>query len=236
MRLSLSAEQSGIDFDGLLTLAFSILLILITFGISLLIEVWRCFQVAKHTQYIPNAENVDVRLSIVFGNKLSKTSDVKKDYRLRLDKSLWFLRHHLERQLIILGGKTGKHSISEARAGLNHILNAGLTEHRPIFLEESSRNTLENLKEARKHLTSRLNIPLHCPIGFITNRYHLHRCNEMAKGLGYCPVLIASEEHFKCTLSGCYKIFIEAFYIHWYHAGKLMSKLFKSKRMLGKIE
>lgn len=236
MRLSSSAEQSGIDFDGLLTLAFSILLIFITFGISLLIEAWRCYQVAKHTQHIPNAEQVDVRLSILFGNKLSQISEVRNDYRIRLDKSLWFLRHNPERHLIILGGKTGKHSISEARAGLNHLLNSGLTENHHIFLEESSRNTLENLKEARKHLTSRLNIPLHYPIGFITNRYHLHRCNEMAKGLGYRPVLIASEEHFKCTPSECYKIFIEAFYIHWYHAGKLISKLFKSKRMLGKIE
>jgi len=101
-----------------------------------------------------------------------------------------------------------------------------------LILEEASRNTLENLKQARLFLTQQ-NSALQ--VDLLSNRYHLYRCQALAQGLGFNVTLVAAEKHFDGRWANCYKIFMEAFFSHWYHTGARVSRWLNNKRMLAKI-
>ena len=129
--------------------------------------------------------------------------------------------------MIILGGKTGTATITEAYAGKLFLQKNNIDVSR-INLEENSRNTIENIKNAIDLLDNN-------KIVIVSNRYHLHRAKQMAKGHGLEVALCAAEEKLKLNLLSVLKLMVEALHVHWYRSGCLYAKLTNNVGMLNRI-
>ncbi len=224
MRLTSSASQQGVDWDGLLMLVLSTLFILATLGLSWL---WLIFKTYRTAQQAPTPSQIQ-RPLIVFGKQLHH-NQIDNDYRARLQRVLAL---QTDQPIFVLGGITAPNSVSEAKAGETFLLHRQPSLESQLILEESSRNTLENLKQARLFLARQDN-PLQ--VDLLSNRYHLYRCQALAKGLGFDVTLVAAEDRLDGHWTNCYKIFMEAFFSHWYHTGARVSRWLNNKRMLAKI-
>jgi uncharacterized SAM-binding protein YcdF (DUF218 family) len=183
------------------------------------IVLWVIHQ-AKSTVLDSDHENA---VFLVFGKQLIFDAP-DTEYRARLDR-LSTSRFH---SAILMGGKTAGASISEALAGLDYLKKIMANPQYFVRLEQSSRNTMENLKNTRQLLNGQKAI-------IISNRYHLARCSVLASSLGIDHQLCPAEHVFTIDgyfLSQCLK---EAFYLHWFFTGKSWAILTRNKRMLGKI-
>lgn len=217
------SEQMG--GDGWLTLLLSTTLILVSGGISLL---WLGRTVLRQARNTPPQCATDIELILVPGMRLS-AGKPNHDFRLRLERARRLQQHH-DLQLLLMGGVTGGEAISEAAAGHQFLVAHGIPSS-ALQLEDRSRNTLENLRNAREKISDG-NIRRYA---LISNRYHLARCQALANGLGMYPTLCAAEEHFQAPLSSWPRLLLEAYYLHWYHTGKVWSRITGNRHSLARI-
>ncbi len=209
------------DHDALLVFLISLMIMIFTMGslyFLLLVLLFRKAHISS-TQQDAFAKST----YIIFGKKLINNLP-DQDYRYRLMR---LLQCPFD-TAIIMGGKTGSSLKSEAEAGLNFLQEKGLVKNKIVLLEQSSENTLENLKNTRQILN-------HKPAVIISNRYHLARCSILAESLNITHSLCAAEDEFSCSLRNLGLCLKEAFYIHWFYSGKYWAKLTRNQRMLDKI-
>lgn len=221
----LTSPDDKTDSDGLLTFFLSSLVMLLTGGVFLLL-----FLIPVSYRAISTGTTArDRSVLLVFGKQLLNNK-IDADYTARLDRAENLVTSVDIEKILVLGGKTGKASITEAVAGKEYLVSHGVTESL-IHLEQSSRHTLENLKNVLDVIraSGQPNVTL------ISNRYHLARCAVMAKGFGLTPVLCAAEEHFEFSLRNLANIVTEAFFLHWYYTGKGWAFITRNKRMLDRI-
>ena len=207
--------------DGWLTLMLSTAVIALSGGLTLLWQgrvVWQC---ARHT---PAALKGEIELVLIPGVRL-EDGKPNHDFLQRLQRGK-ALHHHHRAKLLLMGGITGGNAISEAQAAQKSLRSEGVGA-KDLLLEDSSRNTLENLRNARELLRSAQieNFAL------VSNRYHLARCQALANGLGLRPRLCAAEPLFTPKP----RLLLEAYYLHWYHTGKLWSRLTRNRYSLARI-
>jgi uncharacterized SAM-binding protein YcdF (DUF218 family) len=209
------------DHDALLVLMISLIIMILTMGSLYLLLLIFIFHKARSssTQW----ETITKSTYLIFGKKLNNDLP-DQDYRYRLMR---LLQCPFD-TAIIMGGKTGNSLTSEAESGLSFLREKGLGKNKTILLEQSSENTLENLKNTRQILNNK-------PAVIVSNRYHLARCSVLAKSLNIPHSLCAAEDDFSYSLHDFGKCLKEAFYIHWFYSGKYWAKLTGNKRMLDKI-
>ena len=202
----------------------SVVSILVTGGISLLLSWMHVFRIARKDLTITSKVNT----LLVLGKRLMNEQP-DPEFIERLKRAAQILAENESDNIYILGGKTRNADISEALAGKTYLINAGV-DPKLIFLEEESRNTVENLKHF-----SNISIIKHHPVLLITNRYHLARSLIMSKGFGInvngCP----AESKLSYSPRYIIKTLIEAFYLHWYLTGKFWASLTNNKRMQNRI-
>jgi len=207
------------DYDALRVLSLSIVIIALTLGAFYMLLLLRVVRIAYNSKMISTNTN---GLYVVFGKKLINHRP-DAEYRARLS----CLVKNDFRSAILMGGYTGTADCSEAQAGLDY-----LTKHyhlrQPVYLEQHSCNTLENLKNSRQ-LINRQRITI------ISNRYHLARCSTLAQSLGIIHELCAAEPAFNWNLNNLFKCLQEAFYLHWFFCGKYWALMTRNQRMLNKI-
>lgn len=211
--------------DGWFTLLLSNILILLLGGASLL---WSAFGVLRQARNAPHVCAGDVALVLVPGMRLL-AGKPNADFRSRLQRAR-LLHQQGERVILIMGGVTGVEGVSEAAAGRDFLLELSVASSF-IQLEDSSRNTLENLRNARERIQES-GIERYA---LLSNRYHLARCQALAHGLGMMPVLCAAEEQFSAPPSSWPRLFLESYYLHWYYTGKLWSRLSRNRHSLSRI-
>ncbi len=214
-------DEPAIDNDALLVLAISIVVMTASLGMFL----WLLF---SFVIYRAKASDCETRIPgsyLVFGKKLINHA-IDQDFQIRLVR----LCQLPKRLTLLMGGKTGDQNQSEAQAGANYLLAHGYPNDL-LQLEESSRTTLENLKQARLLLALQ---PNQTAI-FISNRYHLARCSVLANSLGMEHALCAAETAFSLDLCSLIKCIREAFFLHWFFTGKYWAILTRNQRMLDKI-
>jgi uncharacterized SAM-binding protein YcdF (DUF218 family) len=191
---------------------------------------WRVLQIVHTARHAPAQPPNFMHAWIVFGKQLHNDLP-DADFQQRLQRILRLTKEvPVPQSIFLLGGKTGSNNVTEAQAAEDYLLISDPNLQPYLLLEEGSRNTLENLKQARDYLPERT-----LPVALISNRYHLHRCMVMAKGLGLNPLPVAAEAHWQATASNLLKIALEGFFVHWYHTGAFISKLLNNQRMLNKI-
>lgn len=216
--------KGKIDTDGYLMLLLSVLVIFSTAGISYLIYLRKTFLSAKYTKtYCQNNKMV-----CVLGKKLlnDKPDD---EYLLRLERACYILENGDSSEVLLLGGKTGRATISEAYAGKEYLLRNSIDETR-IFLEEKSRNTLENFLNATDLLRNK-----NKEIVVVSNRYHLARAKQLAVGLGLKVELCAAEDKFNMNASTLFKLMLEALHVHWYTVGRYYAHITKNNRIIKRV-
>lgn len=225
MPLLKGKHSKHIGTDGIAMFILSLVIIILTAGLSYLFSLWKTFSAAKNApSYIAEAD-----ILLVLGMRLHKNS-INRLYRLRLDKAAELLSSHPALNVILLGGLTGNATITEAEAGKNYLQLKGIPTER-ILCEHQSRHTLENLKSAKK-LIDNLNVN---KIALLTNRFHLYRALMLAKGFKLEPAPCAAENIFSYKFINIIRIFSEAFYNHWYYVGKKFAFATHNKKMINRI-
>ncbi len=207
------------DHDALFVLMVSVIVVVISCGLFFLFFTFFVIRKALETAAVPSSSDT---VYLVFGKKLANGKP-DSEYRCRLDRLL----SCDFRNAILMGGKTAGAKISEAQAGYEYLLEQNVLLNN-IRLEDHSRNTLENLKNARQ-LLNRQNTVI------ISNRYHLARCSILASSLGIRHQLCAAEDKFRLNGKNLVNCLQEAFYLHWFYSGKYWAMLTRNQRMLNKI-
>jgi uncharacterized SAM-binding protein YcdF (DUF218 family) len=184
--------------------------------------------VLRHARTTSPACDSTIELVLIPGMRLS-AGKPNHDFCLRLERAR-LVHQRSGSQLLIMGGVTGEATLSEAAAGQRLLVAQGISSS-VLQLEDSSRNTLENLRNVREKISAE-NIARYA---LISNRYHLARCQALANGLGMSPRLCAAEEHFQAPPSSWPRLMLEAYYLHWYHTGKLWSRLTGNSHSLARI-
>jgi len=211
--------------DGYLTLFYSIVFIALSFGLTFLIVFLYVFVIAIRTR----CDQIKTDHVVVLGKELIGNLP-DQDYRLRLDRALTISALRAKARIYLLGGITGESTISESKAGQRYLENNDIPTER-IYIEEVSRDTLENMKQLKfdalvrdRHIT------------LITNRYHLARASTMAQGFGFVVERCAAEDSFVAAVVTTIHLFTEAFFLHWYLSGRYYAKLMGNQRMLSRIQ
>jgi len=221
-----TTESAPVGADGYLTFALSNALLLASFGIFWLREVNHVYRVAKSAQtQVPNRDTI-----LVFGLRLENNC-ASKDFIKRLDRAIKLYQSGVASRIIVLGGITGKNTVSEAECGKNYLVNIHNIPAKAIYLEDSSRNTLENLFNARKSLLEVTKDQ--CII--ISNRYHLARSHVIADGLKVNHLICPAEDSFKHSRNNIKRILLEGYLIHWYKVGKAWAIMTKNQKSLDRI-
>ena len=211
--------------DGLFTLLLSTVVVVATCGLSL---GWPLRHILRAANNAPSKVPA-ASLLVVLGMRLRK-KEVGPDYAVRLDRVIKLCREDNSRKILIVGGRTGNDEISEAEKGEEYLTASGINPEQ-IHLEQSSLNTLENLRNMRAML-----IPNEADnIALITNRYHLARCELISRGLGLFPKLCGAEDRFVMSGALLVRLLMEAYYIHWYHTGVIWTRVSGSRKSLSRI-
>lgn len=211
--------------DGLIALLLSTTVVIVTCGLSLGWPLRDVMRTARNAPLpIPPGG-----LIVVLGMRL-RNGAIVPDYAIRLDRVVSLCREDGCRKILIVGGRTGRDEISEAEKGEEFLIDSGIDPDH-IHLEQSSQNTLENLRNARSILKQDEAVSF----ALVTNRYHLARCELIASGLGLQPVLCGAEDRFEITAVLLPRLLMEAFYIHWYRTGIRWTQLSGRKKSLARI-
>ncbi|WP_421880611.1 YdcF family protein [Pacificispira sp.] len=209
--------------DGLVMLIASSTGIIATAGISLLVCFYHVFAVARRAAAPPVAGAGPV---LVPGVCLQPNGRPDPDFIMRLTRAMRFEKA----DIVILGGATRAGvAISEAAAGRQWLIANGVAAEQ-VQCEETSRNTLENLRAARRRFVRTGSDPV-----IVSNRYHLARLGLLARGLGMDPLLCAAEERLTMTPGMVRRLLLEAFFIHWYVVGKTLARLLRHESMLSRV-
>ena len=206
-------------------LSVSIVLIVFSLGLTFLFVFVYILYIAIKADH----DEVKAGHIVALGKKLIENQP-DKDYRLRLNRALTVASHRADVQIYILGGITGESSLSESRAGQRYLEESSI-QARHIYIEEKSRDTLDNMKQLKSTtLISEKHIAL------ITNRYHLARASIMAKGFGFEVERCAAEDSYSTGIIEIFRLFAETFFLHWYLSGRSFSRLTRNQRMLARIQ
>ncbi len=211
--------------DGVLTLLLSCLLIICTLGLSWAIAFMRVYLMASRTTTQVKPHD----WILVLGKRLLGAT-VTLEYATRLSRAENIYKADDCSRIMILGGYTSEGPFSEARQGLNYLLQRGLPAA-DIYTEDRSRHTLENLRNARDLMDGSVEKPL----TLITSRYHLARSHALAAGFGLPHQLCAAEERLEPAVPLFWKMCVEAFFLHWYWVGRYWSLLTRNHKSLARI-
>jgi len=220
----LPKQKNKIDIDGYTTLLLSTVLMFATAGLSYIFCFKKIFLTAKNETHHCDK---DIMVFVLGKKLINNQPDL--EYVQRLKRAHTILINNNSSQVIILGGKTGDASITEAYAG-KLFLEENKIETSRINLEEASRNTLENIKNAIDLLMVK-----NKKIVVVSNRYHLARAKQMASGFGLDVDLCAAEEKLNINLLSIFKIMIEALHVHWYISGRFYANVTNNIRMINRV-
>jgi uncharacterized SAM-binding protein YcdF (DUF218 family) len=214
-------DSNYIDWDAIITLTLSVVLLIASGGLLLLPSLFYVYRIAKFTSdQITGDGNC-----LVFGNK-SDDDIISVEYQQRLNKA-FVLYQQKTRALILLGGFTIIGKPSEAKQGWEELKRLGLPKEANVLLEEKSLHTLENLRNAR-------DLRPHLPI-LISNRYHLARCSLIANSLSLSHRLCAAEPQLIISTYTVIKLIQEAFFVFWFNTGRNWAILTHNQRMLNRL-
>lgn len=213
---------SSVGWDGFFTFVLSIAVVTMSGGLTFLI----CWTIVLKFSRLPAARMPEADVILVMGARLNR-GKVTRDFQERLGEAA---RHGSTRPVIVLGGMAAGDGPTEAAAGRSWLVGRGL-DKKNIFVEESSRNSLENLAHART-LMRRHNFrrPL-----LITSRYHLARSSILASGLGISYYLLPAEYPTLRHPAALMRSLFEALMINWYYVGRATARVTRHSGMLARI-
>jgi uncharacterized SAM-binding protein YcdF (DUF218 family) len=171
---------------------------------------------------------------LLFG-KHAPGGRIDRDFEARLDRAVSLWRQRPPARVVLLGGGAhGEPTEAEiARAGL---LARGFATDAPLQLEAASRDTLQNLRNARSLLGETLFVDgMHRRVTLLSSRYHLARCALFARQLGFDAELCAAETRLQLGPRMLARLAGEAAYVCWTDLGTRWARLIGHRRMLARV-
>jgi len=168
---------------------------------------------------------------LVFGKHSRDGRLLDVDFGARLDRTAMLWHEHGLRTMILLGG--GPAGVpSEADLAHAGLLARGVPADAPLLLESTSRDTLQNMRNARALLTA---IGDAGPVVLLSSRYHLARCAVFARQLGIAADLCAAESRLMLSPRLLWRLAGEAAYVCLADIGTRWARLIGHKRMLARV-
>lgn len=167
---------------------------------------------------------------LLFG-KHAPRGEPDRDFAQRLDRAAALWRSRAPRSLVLLGG--GPPGVpSEAEVARDGLIARGVAEDPSWVLEAQSRDTLQNLRNARDLLHAGAD---RGRVILLSSRHHLARCALFARQLGLDAELVAAEARLKIDPRTLLRIAGEAGYVCLSDIGTRWSRLIGSQRMLARV-
>jgi uncharacterized SAM-binding protein YcdF (DUF218 family) len=170
---------------------------------------------------------------LVFGQQLHD-GQPQHDYRWRLRRALRVARAEQAERILLLGGCSAGMR-SEAAAGYEWLQRHGLSAAACVELEQESVDSLENLRQARVLLRARAPEAPLPPVALVSSRYHLARCQLLARYLGFPCVTIAAEPMLPRRAHYVATLLLEATYLMWIDVGMRWARLTGRTRMRSRL-
>ncbi|GAB3102017.1 YdcF family protein [Lysobacter terrae] len=166
---------------------------------------------------------------LLFG-KNAPQGRIDADFAARLDRTVSLWQQVPQRDLVLLGG--GAHGeLSEAEVARDGLYARGFARDVPLRLESRSRDTLQNLRNARALLGE----GMRTRVTLLSNRYHLARCALFAHQLGFDWELCAAETRLPLRPDTLWRLAGEAAYVCWIDLGTRWARLIRHRRMLERV-
>ena len=177
---------------------------------------------------------------LLFG-KHAPQGRIDRDFAARLDRAVSLWSERRPGSVVLLGGGA-EGEPSEAEIARTALLARGVGDL-PLQLEAKSRDTLQNLRNARELLRG---AALRAMQGgsaqgalprviLLSNRYHLARCALFARQLGFEHELCAAEPRLPFGLRTLLRLAGEAAYVCWSDLGTRWARLIGHRRMLARV-
>ncbi len=215
------------DADAMHALAVATLACGLTGGVLYLGYLLHAVRVARRAPVDPGPEGA----LLVFGKRtLDGRPDA--DFRARLERAHGLLSAAPARGVLLLGG--GPAGATEAVVAARVLGELGLPEGCAPRLEDQSRDTLENLRNARALLAAEPALAA-APVVLLSSRYHLARCALFARGLGIEHRLCAAEPALGWRPGVLARLAAEAAYLLWVDVGQRWAALIGHRRMLSRL-
>lgn len=217
------------DRDVLHAGLVSLLALLLSGGVVWLAYLIHVCRVAAHSPLAPPCRMV----TLVFGHRL-ESSLPDNDFRQRLQRALVLAQTARTDCVLLLGGCSAG-QCSEAAAGHAWLLQHGLPARVRLELEQESSDSLENLRHARSLLRTQADHAALPPVALVSSRYHLARCQFLARRLGFEVVPVAAEDVLPHRPAYLLHLLGEASYLMWIDVGMRWADLIGHRRMAARI-
>ena len=171
---------------------------------------------------------------LLFG-KHAPQGRLDRDCEARLDRAVSLWQDSAPAGLVLLGGGAPDQP-SEAEVARAGLFARGLAVDTPLWLEAQSRDTLQNLRNARDLLDAGLHVDgARQRVTLLSSRYHLARCALFARQLGFDARLCAAETTLELGPRMLMRIAGEAAYVCLTDIGARWARLIGHKRMLERL-
>lgn len=171
---------------------------------------------------------------LLFG-KHAPHGRIDRDFAARLDRAVSLWSEHAPHRVVLLGGGA-EGEPSEAEIARQALLQRGVGAQVPMRLEARSRDTLQNLRNARDLLRADDGVPCGLPrVTLLSSRYHLARCALFARQLGFDCELCAAEPRLPLGPRMLLRLAAEAAYVCWSDVGTRWARLIGHRRMLARV-
>ena|SRR6478672_7477445 len=170
------------------------------------------------------------RTLLLFG-KHAPQGRIDPDFAARLDRAVSLWREAPPAHVLLLGGGA-ENEPTEAEIARRELHARGVARDAPLRLEAASRDTLQNLRNARELLRASAALPR---VALLSNRYHLARCALFARQLGFDWELCAAEPRLRLTPRTLLRLAGEAAYVCWIDLGARWARLIGHRRMLARM-
>ncbi|NYZ61179.1 YdcF family protein [Luteimonas deserti] len=218
-----------VDGDALHALAVAGSACVLSLGlvyVGYVVHVWRVARTAPCA-----ADRGDCLL--VFG-KHAPEGRLDPDFQARVSRAaaLWALQP-ARRMLLLGGGPVG--SPTEAMLAQRGLFALGVAADAPLLLEDRSRDTLQNLRNARLLLAEAAEPAAAPVVTLLSSRYHLARCALLARHMGLESELCAAEPALSWQPGTLLHIAREAAYVCWIDVGTRWARMIGHRRMLARL-
>ena len=217
------------DRDACHAAAVTVLALLLSGGAVWLVYLVHVCRVAARSPLQPSRRMI----ALVFGRRLQGNAP-EHDFRQRLQRALALARQQHTDHLLLLGGCSGG-PCSEASAGHAWLQQQGLPQQVRVELEQASLDSLENLRHARQLLLAQADAAGLPPVALVSSRYHLARCQLLARRLGFHGQPVAAEPALPLRPRYLGRLLLESGYVMWIDLGLRWAALIGHRRMSARI-
>ncbi len=158
-----------------------IFIVLVCVGLAMFIFVEGLIIGGFGSSYLSKTAPSGLDYLVVLGAQM-KASGPSKALQYRLDTAFQYLEDNPDTCVIVSGGQGADEHISEAQGMYDYLVGRGIAPER-IIMEDSSRNTFQNLTFSAEYLDKEKD-----KVGVVTNNFHVFRAVRIARKAGYCNV------------------------------------------------